>query len=89
MAQTFDDVTLTTTWADLCASNSSLISVPVEVQNKGPGLMLIYWGGASQPTGTNGRILARLEPDSGTANHIWVRAVTAENVAASVSIEDY
>lgn len=89
MAQTFNDVPLTTTWVDLCALNPALIDVPVRVQNKGPGLMLIYWDGASQPTDTNGGILSRFEPDYGTATHIWVRAITPDNGAGvSVSLRD-
>lgn len=87
MAATKDDVALTSTWVDLTVQFTDLVSASAFVQCKGPDEVLIYWGGASAPTGSSGTLMGRMTIAYGTSDHIWVRALRA-NAAVSCGLTD-
>lgn len=84
MAQSYNDVAVTTSWVDLTVANPALANALVIVQNKQPGTFVnVFWGGVSAPVKlTEGVELAYGDATDGTAAKIWV--VTDLNVPCTV-----
>lgn len=82
------DLSVSTTWTDIAAVNTSLASVDVCIQNKSAygDIVQVFFGGASAPASESaGTLLNRFDSISGNAANIWVRgANTAGKIGAII-----
>lgn len=69
---TLNDYAVTGAWTNLAATLTAAASVNVVVQNISTGIVQVFFGGASAPTGS-GFQLAPSDSIQGNAAQIWVR----------------
>jgi len=76
MAKSEPDYTATTAWHDLTVDYPELSNATAFIQDKGPGQLLVNFSpSSSQPTDNSGVVLQYLDAITGTAAHLWVKAV--------------
>ncbi|MBY0581543.1 MAG: hypothetical protein K2P68_01315 [Sphingomonas sp.] len=80
MAANYPSQSVTPSWVDLCAVNSSLAGKSLSIQCVGGHAVEVYFGGVSAPTGA-GTVLYPGAAVTGTAAHIWIRGSSGGTVS--------
>jgi len=84
MAESQADVNVTSSqWIDLAARYPSLANAATNVQNKGPGQLLVFFSSiGTEPTDNSGWVRGYLDDITGTAPHIWVKGLNGPAAVA-------
>ena len=90
MAKSETDVWATNTdWLDLTVVYPETANVPVNIQCKGPGNLVVFFSPSStKPTDDSGWVRQPLDDATGTAAHIYVKALDFAQVRLAVGLTD-